>query len=125
MSVPSMFARASDGSGMISSVLTTRSVSGLTALMSGCHRSALDELSGDDVSLDLVGAFADDHQRRVAEVALDVELRGVAVSTVDAHRVQGNLHGGLGGEQLRHTGLHVCALTLSLIHISEPTRRTP
>src|SRR5665647_2714365 len=97
MSVPSRFARASDGSGMISSVLTTRSVFGLDALMSGGHRSTLDELPGDDVALDLVRA-------------LDVDLRGVAVASVDAHRVQCDLHGGLGGEQLRHTGFHVCAL---------------
>src|SRR5680860_1880142 len=104
MSVPSRFARASDDSGMISSVLTTRSVFGLDALMSGGHRSTFDELTGDDVALDLVGALADDHQRCVTEVALDVELRGVAVATVDAHRVQCDLHGDLRGEQLRHPG---------------------
>src|SRR5665811_474361 len=111
MSVPSRFARASEGPGMISSVLTTRSVFGLDALMSGGHRSTFDELPGDDVALDLVGALADDHQRCVTEVALDVELRGVAVATVDAHRVQCDLHGDLRGEQLRHPGLHVGALT--------------
>ena len=33
-------------------------------------------------------ALADDHQRGVAEVALDVELGGVAVAAVDAHRVR-------------------------------------
>src|SRR5665811_556569 len=91
-----------------------------SAVMSGGHRSTLDELPGDDVALDLVRALADDHQRCVAEVALDVELRGVAVSTVDAHRVQGNLHGDLRGKQLRHPGFHVGALTGVELPCSEP-----
>ena len=34
--------------------------------------AARDELGGDHVALDLVGAFADDHQGCVAEVSLDV-----------------------------------------------------
>src|SRR5450759_3703317 len=110
MSVPSRFARASAGSGVISSVLTTLCVFWLNAVISGRHRSTFDELPDDDVALDLVRALADDHQRRVTEVALDVELGGVAIAAMDAHRVQCDLHGGLGGEQLRHTGFHVCAL---------------
>ena len=36
--------------------------------------AARDQLLGDDVALDLVRALADDHQRGVPEVALDVEL---------------------------------------------------
>jgi predicted amidohydrolase len=72
--------------------------------------AAFDELRGDDVALDLVGALADDHQRRVTEVALDVVLRGVAVAAVDPHRVQRHLHGDLGGEQLGHAGFHVAPL---------------
>src|SRR5450759_975173 len=111
MSVPSRFARASAGSGVISSVLTTLCVFWLNAVISGRHRSTFDELPDDDVALDLVGALADDHQRRVTEVALDVELGGVAIAAMDAHRVQCDLHGGLGGEQLRHTGFHVGALS--------------
>src|SRR5580693_2709782 len=49
---------------------------------------ALDQLPGDHVALNLIGALADDHQRRVPEIALDVELRGVAVAAVDADGVQ-------------------------------------
>ena len=40
----------------------------------GATEFRADQLAGDHVALDLVGALADDHQRRVAEVALDVEL---------------------------------------------------
>jgi hypothetical protein len=43
---------------------------------------ALNQLACDHVSLDLIGALADDHQRRVAEVALDIELAGIAVAAV-------------------------------------------
>jgi hypothetical protein len=45
---------------------------------------ALDELAGDHVPLDLVGSLAHDHQRRVPEVPLDVELGGVPIAAVDA-----------------------------------------
>ena len=50
---------------------------------SNVQPASLDQLLGDDVALDLVGALADDHQRGVAEVPLDVELGGVAVPAVD------------------------------------------
>src|SRR5690606_40410789 len=79
----------------------------------GTHRSDPapgHELADDDVALDLVGAFADDHQRGVAEVAFHVEFGGVAVAAVDAHGVERDLHGDLGGEQFGHAGLHVAAL---------------
>src|SRR5438067_752187 len=62
----------------------------------GLDPAALDQLADDDVALDLVGALADDHQGRVAEVALDVELGGVAVAAVHADRAQRHLHGRLG-----------------------------
>src|SRR6266851_3309370 len=77
---------------------------------SRCDRVAFDELPSDDVALDLVGAFTDDHQRRIAEVALHVELCRVPVAPVDPHRVQGDLHGGLGCEQLGHARFHVGTL---------------
>jgi hypothetical protein len=56
------------------------------------------QLCSDHVALDLVGAFADDHPGRVAEVAFHVVFGGVAVAAVDAHRVQRDLHRGLGRE---------------------------
>src|SRR5947207_14430420 len=68
-----------------------------------------DELPDDDVALDVVGPLADHHQRRVAVVTLDVELGRVPVAAVHPDRVGGDLQAGLGGEQLRHTGLQVAA----------------
>src|SRR5271167_2273722 len=68
------------------------------------------QLRSDHVALDLVGAFADDHQRGVAEVPLDVVFGGIPVAAVDAHGVERDLHRHLGGEQLGHPRLHVAAL---------------
>ena len=76
----------------------------------GSDRVALEEAAGDHEALDLVGALADDHQRRVAVVALDRELGRVADAAVDAHRLGGDLERGLAREQLRHAGLDVGAL---------------
>src|SRR4051795_12967255 len=49
----------------------------------------------DDELLDLVGAFADDHERRVPVVALHGQLVGVAHAAVDAHRLHRELERGL------------------------------
>src|SRR5690242_7160820 len=70
-----------------------------------------DELTGDGDALDLVRALADAQERRVAVVALDVILGGVAVRAVDAHRLGGVLERGLRRHQLGHARLHVAALT--------------
>ncbi len=56
------------------------------------------QLSGDHVALNLVRALADDHQRGVAEVALDVVFGGVSVAAVDAYGVERDLHRHFGGE---------------------------
>src|SRR5712692_429099 len=69
-----------------------------------------DQLSGDDDALYLVGALADAEQRRVAIQALDHEFLRVAVAAVDAQRLVRVLERRLGGEELRHAGLHVAAL---------------
>ena len=60
--------------------------------------------------LDLVGALAQDQQRRVAVEALDDVLLRVAVTAVDAHRLERGLLRDLGREQLRHPRLEVGAL---------------
>src|SRR5437660_788710 len=70
------------------------------------------QLAGDDDALQFVGALADDEERGIAVEALDRELLGIAVAAVDAHRLQADIDGGLGGEQLGHSGLHVAALAL-------------
>src|SRR5258708_3762749 len=72
--------------------------------------TSLDELPGYHVPLDLVGALADDHQRSVPEVPLNVVLGRVAVAPVNAHRVERNLHRALGREQLGHARLHIASL---------------
>src|SRR4051794_2339383 len=64
----------------------------------------------DDKLLDLVGAFADHHQRRVAVVALDRELIGVAHTSMDAHGIHRQLQCCLTCEQLGHAGLDVAPL---------------
>src|SRR6201996_859437 len=70
-----------------------------------------DQLAGDHVALDLVGALTDDHERRVPEVALNIKFGRVAVAAENTDRVQRDLHGGLGGEQLGHARLQVGPLT--------------
>src|SRR5215831_10491337 len=67
------------------------------------------ELPDDDIALDVVGPLADYHQRRVAVVALDVELGRIPVAPVHPDRVGGDLQAGLGREQFRHPRLQVAA----------------
>src|SRR5262245_24525707 len=83
----------------------TRAIAGWRKRSSG--GIPLDQLAGDDDLLQLVGALADREERRVAVVALDVELLGVAVGAVDAHRLEAVLERGFGGEELGHAGFHV------------------
>ena len=59
----------------------------------------------------LVGALADREQRGVAVVALDVELLGVAVGAVEAHRFEAVEERGLGREELGHARFEVAALS--------------
>ena len=75
--------------------------------------AARHQLGRDHVALNLIRALADDHQRGVAEIPLDVELGGIPVAAVDAHGVERDLHCHLGGEQLGHPGFHVAALPAS------------
>src|SRR5699024_6134126 len=73
----------------------------------GSYPIAADELLGDDIHLDLIRSLADDHQRRVAVVALDVVFGGVSVPALDADLVEGprDLH--LRSLVLRHSVLHI------------------
>src|SRR5438105_2647800 len=73
----------------------------------GSDLVALHEAAGDHKPLDLVRALADDHEGRVAVVALDAELLRVAVAAEDAHRLERDLLAGLRREQLRHARLEV------------------
>src|SRR3954468_3144092 len=66
-----------------------------TAWAARLNAAAGHQLSGDQIALNFVGALTDNHQWRVAEVALDVVFGGIAVATMDPHRVQGDLHGDL------------------------------
>ena len=74
------------------------------------QRIAVEQAARDDKLLDFVRAFAEDQHGRVAVDPLDDELLRVAVAAVDAHRLERDLLGGLGGEELRHARLEVCAL---------------
>src|SRR4051794_27553935 len=50
-------------------------------------RGSCEQPSRDHESLDLVRTLTDDHERRVAVVALDGELRAVSDATVDSQRL--------------------------------------
>src|SRR5687768_10509576 len=69
----------------------------------------LHELARDHDALELVRAFADREERRVAVVALNVEFLRVAISAVDAHRLEAVLQRRLGREKLRHAGFEIAA----------------
>ena len=66
----------------------------------------------DDAALDLAGALEDRGEPGVAPVALDPPLGRVAVAAVQLHRLAGDPHGHLGGEQLDRRGLLLGRLAL-------------
>ena len=74
------------------------------------NRITLHKLARNDEPLEFVGPLPDDKQRSVTVVAFDVVFRRISVGTVNTHRLQGILEGGLGGIELRHAGLHIAAL---------------
>src|SRR5216683_1776861 len=65
------------------------------------------QLARDHCPEDVVGAFADRHQRRVPIEPLDLILGRVAIAAMDAHRRERRLDADLGRVQLRHPGLEV------------------
>src|SRR5258706_9814438 len=66
-----------------------------------------DELARNHRPKDVVGAFADRHQRRIPIEALDLIFGRIAVAAVDAHRLQRCFDADLRGVQLRHPGFEV------------------
>src|ERR671931_2960843 len=72
---------------------------------------SLEQLAPDHHLLDLRGPLADQEQRRVAVDPLDLVLLRVSVAAVDPQRLLRVRPRRLGGEQLRHPGLEVGALT--------------
>ncbi len=62
---------------------------------------ATDELLGNVTELDLVRAFADEHQRGITAMAFDVILGGVPITVMNTDRVEGNLGDHLGSVELR------------------------
>jgi hypothetical protein len=75
----------------------------------------LEEPLGNNRLLDLVRSFANHHQWRVAIESLDLVLGRVAVATKDTHGLLGAALASLGGIELRHASLDVCALTRVLL----------
>src|ERR1700734_3002962 len=65
----------------------------------------------DDRLLDLAGSLADEQERSIAHQPLDLILFGVAVSTVDAEALLGDLRAEFAGKILRHSRRDVVALT--------------
>ena len=84
----------------------------------------LDELAGDERALDHVGALADEHQRRVTVVALDLEPGEHSGLAVGAQRDHRRLVGRLRGEQLGHARLEIAAL-LTVLHAGRPVGDDP
>src|SRR5206468_11130756 len=68
------------------------------------------ELSRDERPLDLVRALADDHERRVAVVALDGTIGARAARAVQPERRHGQLLCRLRREELRHASLEIATL---------------
>src|SRR3546814_20124296 len=65
----------------------------------GSFRSSVrDQVAGDDVALDLVGALDDLQHLGVAEVAVDRILVRYARRAQELHRVGGDLHGRIAGK---------------------------
>ena len=85
---------------------------------------SLEEAPRDDGPLDLVRALADDHQRRVAVVALDVQRGEGARAAVEPERLDGDLLSGLGGKELRHPRLEIASLA-AILHRRRPRREEP
>src|SRR5688572_33466657 len=73
------------------------------------RRVPLDEAARDDDALQFVRTLADREQRRVAVVALDVELLRIAVSAVDAHRLEAVLERSFGRVKFRHARFEIAA----------------
>src|SRR5437764_15374501 len=61
---------------------------GCTALRPYCaplQGIFLEQAARDDQALDLIGAFANSHQRSITVVTLDLVLFGIPIAAVDAH----------------------------------------
>ena len=80
---------------------------------------SLEQALRDDGPLDLVRALADDHQRRVAVVAFDVQGGERAGAAVEAQRLDGDLLGRLGREELRHPRFEIAPLA-AVLHRGRP-----
>ena len=85
---------------------------------------AVEQAPRDDQSLDLVGAFPDDHERRVAVEALEPEIGALARRSRDAHGAGGRLLGRLRGVELGDARLEVAALA-PVLHAGRPVRHEP
>ena len=60
------------------------------------------QAAADDQPLDLVGAFEDLGDLGFTHEAFDAEVAGVAVAAEHLHRIGGDLHGGVGGDEFGH-----------------------
>src|SRR5229473_6768558 len=101
----SAFSSISAARGATLSCTSSRIVSRIAICSSEKSKSIallLDHFSGDHDSLDLVRALVDLQRLGVANVAFEWTARHHTLLPGDLHRVQCNLHRGVGGVQLRH-----------------------
>src|SRR6516225_2041005 len=90
--------RRSAGSTSIQSGISCEEIRSVVDAAPQSNASARNELPGDHIAEDLVGALTDDHEGGVAEVTFDVKFGGVAVAAVNADRVKSDLHRHFGRE---------------------------
>ena len=77
---------------------------------------------GDDPHLDFGGTLENLGQPRIAPVALEREILGIAVAAVDLQRLAGDALGHFGGKQLRHRGFLVTS-AVRIYFISDEVRQ--
>src|SRR5215472_14936926 len=78
------------------------------------NRIAGEEAAGDYQRLNLVGAFADHHKRRITVKPFDRELGHIAIAAEHPHCVERHLGARLRGEQLGHSCLDIASFACVL-----------
>src|SRR5665213_3739476 len=71
--------------------------------------ASLHDGTSNQLSLNLIGTFANDHEWCVAKVTLYSKLRRITAAATDTNSIHRDLHRHLGGEELRHARFEVAS----------------